>query len=314
MVATASQAVVDGARPTAKKQREVNARATRRLLRPWAGSLDWLRASIGVSQDAAYLAAELPPDRSTPKSQRQALQALHVHGCLIGGEVLVLLESGYASGALARWRALHEVTVIAKFIADRGSETAKRFLQHEAANAERTRKAATVGLGPDEEPEPLHRRHARTLRRQPQGFGTDYGWAGPDLGLKRPTFSDLVSEEDHRNWSYPYEVACGAVHPQSATVAAPLGHAGTPGQQLLIGPSSADLHLAADWTIARLSELTATCLVNQASLDDAVMLAAVQKVGIRARREIKRAWLRWYELHTPVSPTPRQRKSKKPLA
>lgn len=300
-VATASQAIVDSARSTAKEQREANARATRRLVRPWAGALDWLRASIGVCHDAAYLAAELPPDRSMPKHKRQALLALHVHGCLVSGEVLALLESGYASGALARWRALHEVTVIATFIADRCGETAKRFLQHEAANAERIRKATAVGLGPDEEVLPLHSRHARILRRQAQGFGADYGWASPDLGLKRPVLSDLLSDEDRRHWSHPYELACGAVHPRSATVGAPLGHAGPPWQHLLIGPSSADLHLAADWTIARLSKLTATCAVNQASLDDAVMLAAVHKVAHRARREVERAWLKWCELHAPVS-------------
>jgi hypothetical protein len=35
---------------------------------------------------------------------------LHVRACQVTGEIIVLLENGYADGAMARWRTLHEIT------------------------------------------------------------------------------------------------------------------------------------------------------------------------------------------------------------
>lgn len=59
-----------------------------------------------------------------------ALTRLHARACQIASEVLVLLKSGFADGAHARWRSLHEVTVVASFIKTHGNEVAERYLLH----------------------------------------------------------------------------------------------------------------------------------------------------------------------------------------
>ncbi len=45
---------------------------------------------------------------------------LHVRACQIGNEIFTLIRTGYADGSHARWRTLHEVTVIAMFISKHG--------------------------------------------------------------------------------------------------------------------------------------------------------------------------------------------------
>ncbi|HNO95066.1 MAG TPA: DUF5677 domain-containing protein, partial [Anaerolineales bacterium] len=61
----------------------------------------------------------------------EALTRLHARSCQVASEVLVLLKSGYADGAHARWRSLHELTAVASFIKTHGNETAERYLLHD---------------------------------------------------------------------------------------------------------------------------------------------------------------------------------------
>ena len=55
---------------------------------------------------------------------------LHANACLIASEVISLLESGHAGGAIARWRTLYEVNIYAAFILKHGAKTADRYIRH----------------------------------------------------------------------------------------------------------------------------------------------------------------------------------------
>lgn len=55
----------------------------------------------------------------------------HARACHIGQEILCLLKAGFPDGAHARWRALHEVTATAIFIAKHGERCAERFYWHD---------------------------------------------------------------------------------------------------------------------------------------------------------------------------------------
>ena len=55
----------------------------------------------------------------------EVLIQLFARACQIASEVLVLLKSGFADGAHARWRTLHEIAVVAMFIDKHGSDAPK---------------------------------------------------------------------------------------------------------------------------------------------------------------------------------------------
>jgi hypothetical protein len=61
----------------------------------------------------------------------EALTRLHARACQIAYEILALIKHGFADGAFARWRSLHEIAVITLFIKEHGQETAERFLLFE---------------------------------------------------------------------------------------------------------------------------------------------------------------------------------------
>lgn len=61
-----------------------------------------------------------------------ALVRLHCRACQIAQEILKLMQTGFPDGAIARWRTLHEITVISYFIRKNGQEVANKFLLHDA--------------------------------------------------------------------------------------------------------------------------------------------------------------------------------------
>ena len=65
---------------------------------------------------------------------------------VVGGEVLVLLRSGYGSGAFARWRTLDELAIVALFVGDSGPEVADRFVVHRGWQSDSCGRSTAITL------------------------------------------------------------------------------------------------------------------------------------------------------------------------
>ena len=61
-------------------------------------------------------------------SRLHALKALHIRACQQYAEIICLIKGGFADGALARWRSLYELCVVAKFIADNDEKVAAAYI------------------------------------------------------------------------------------------------------------------------------------------------------------------------------------------
>ena len=74
------------------------------------------------------------------------IAGLHEKGYTTAAEILVLFRAGLADGALARWRSLYEIELIAGFIASQGPSTSERYLDHAAIkNWEAVNSASAFG-------------------------------------------------------------------------------------------------------------------------------------------------------------------------
>jgi hypothetical protein len=70
----------------------------------------------------------------------QARELLWARGCQIGWEISRLMTGGFADGAYARWRTLHELAVVSAFLTKHGETAAERFFAHSAVkNAKKAR-------------------------------------------------------------------------------------------------------------------------------------------------------------------------------
>ena len=193
-----------------------------RLRETWGEALDLFEVFQVICLEAgeSFLQRHRAEAEAADDHVFEALTRIHARACLVAGEVLALLRSGYPSGAHARWRTIHELAVVAVFIQEHGSETARRYLLHDAIQAHKAALAyrthsEALGFEPltDEEFEPIQERRDALVAE----FGTDfadwYGWAAEALGRPARTFSAIEEAVDMSHMRAHYGMASHAVHP-----------------------------------------------------------------------------------------------------
>lgn len=113
---------------------------------------------------------------------------LHGRASLVASEVVTLMRAGFPSGAHARWRTIHEVAVVAFFIAEHGQGIARRYLAHDAIQRYKSAELYNtyhqkLGYEPLEPRDlaALENAYRAALDEFGPGFGKEWGWAIPAL-------------------------------------------------------------------------------------------------------------------------------------
>ena len=105
----------------------------KRLYERWKIPLDLLECLIRISLESGeeHTNKLRKTTDNTNNFKQEVLIKIHARALQISNEILVLLKSGYADGANARWRSLHELAVISFFLLHNDNNVAKRYLEHE---------------------------------------------------------------------------------------------------------------------------------------------------------------------------------------
>jgi hypothetical protein len=223
------------------------------------------------------------------------LTRLHARACQIAYEILVLLKSGLADGAHARWRSLHEIAVIALFIRTNGNDMAERYLLHDgiesykAANIYREN-CSELGFDPlsNEEIIKLKDIHDNLLKRFGNNYQSDYGWASGVTKSNNPTFKDIEKCAGLKHLRPYYKMACNNVHANPKGIFFKLGLYPESGDILLAGPSNVGLTDPGQLAALSLVQITITLLVHQPNIDGLI----VCKMLMTLEREIGQAFLK----------------------
>lgn len=114
------------------EQRDYKTECVAVLYERWKEPLDLLECLIRVSLESI--------DEHRIKTAKkgilndikfEAIIKIHARAVQISNEILILLNAGYADGANARWRSLHELAVISIFLLKNDEEVSRRYLEHE---------------------------------------------------------------------------------------------------------------------------------------------------------------------------------------
>lgn len=170
-----------------------------RLYRTWRDGLHLLdlivELATRIGQEAGSRALE---GHDSTEVLPSVLIRLHGRGIRVCREILVLLEAGYPEAAMTRWRALHELTVIALLIREHGEQCAVDYVEHDVVQefkvAKRYQEAAPVlGYAPlsADEIESLRESAERAAGARGRHFWKDYGWAFEYLQGQPCTFAGL---------------------------------------------------------------------------------------------------------------------------
>lgn len=174
-----------------------------RVSRWWGEALNLLDQLLSVSEEfSVFHVQRLQAGQERFPRTYPLLIHLHSRGVQVAEETLALLRSGFAAGAEARWRTLHETAVVAAFIAKHGIETVDRYADHDNVRVKKAMDSEQehhreLGLEPytDEEMREAANKVAELKQKYGSAYLGDYGWAAHALGRKPdgkpPTFLDI---------------------------------------------------------------------------------------------------------------------------
>jgi Family of unknown function (DUF5677) len=272
-------------RAESRRQHREMAGFRRRLYGRWKVPLEGLRMLLTMSRelgDTINQEIRKSPDASSCNNLIEVLIRSHARACQIGEEIVCLLEGGFADGAMARWRTLHEVAVVASFIAAHGEDLAERYVLHRAVESKRAAAdyqncQQRLGYEPlaESEIKAVHSSYDAVIARFGQDFGKgDYGWAGHHLGQVKPTFKDIEHAAGIDHLRAHYRMASHNVHANPKGVFFKLGLLAE-SQVLLAGPSNAGLADPGHGAALSLAQVSAALAGLQPTFDNDVALQMI---------------------------------------
>ncbi len=234
-----------------------------RLGARWGRALDLSGLTVDQALEAGvWVNTHFRADAAAHQNQKfEALIRLHARAVMTAQEVLVLLRSGYSTGALARWRTIHEVWVVFSLLADGDEELCRRYLVHEVIESlkgqeeyEQTWEA--LGFEPPDWTSSERGQLRESLARE---FGAtflrDYGWAAPLMGGQPPRFRQLQELAQLDHWRGYYRMASHGTHANPKGISWNIqGSSGA--EALWAGPSNASLLDPAQCTLIALANVT----------------------------------------------------------
>jgi hypothetical protein len=265
-----------------------------RLEERWGKPVGQLRMLLTMSREWCQDAHQRESARKSNKSAkvRGLLIRLLVRACQVTDEIICLLENGFADGAMARWRTLHEIAVVAAVISAHGESAAERYLAHQAVESKRAMDkylACYKQLGykplPAREQRKVLTNYDKSVAQYGNSFKSDYGWAASHLKKERPTFADLESAAGRAEMRAHYQMGNDNVHAGIKSMFIRLGlledYTG-----LLSGRSNAGLTEPGQNTAQTLTQLSVLVCMSEPNFDDLV----VGQMMVTLRDEIPRSF------------------------
>jgi hypothetical protein len=251
-----------------------------RLNNDWKKPFDMFEMFLIIAFEAGdEFNNELRKDESEKENYMlNVLTRLHARACQIASEVLVLLKSGYADGAHARWRTLHEIAVVGSFVKTHGNEIAERYLLHdniESFKAANLYQKYYEALGdtpiPQDEYDSIKVLYEKLIARFGNSYKNDYGWASSVLNKDKPTFSDIEENSGLDYYRPYYKLASHNVHANPKGIMFKLGLIPKTQNILLAGPSNTGFTDPAQGTVISLGFITITLITTRPTFDNLVL-------------------------------------------
>lgn len=281
-------ALKKNARRTIRSERRNRAGFEKRLIRCWKEAISAYDLFVITARTAGAKVNREGRDEasSTDDYVFEALTRIHARSCLIASEIRVLLVSGHASGALTRWRSLHELAVVATFIREYGEGIAERYMLHEvikrAKAAEVFQEYASLSGYEPLDPDHLERLRQETvalLERYGAEYGRDYGWAASVMS-GHPTFARIEKSVGLDHWRPPFTMATDSVHAGFRGMMSDLGYSNYlgPKETMLAGPSQSGLADPGSNAVHALLICTVALLGHKPTLGSAIAIGVLNRL------------------------------------
>ena len=268
-----------------RRQRRKRLGFERRLAKHWAKPLHLLELTVAIAQEVAVGVGNQVAEGEVNVDEHtfRALWATHARACQMSRAILALLRSGFADDAHARWRSLHELAVVGKFIGKHGEAVAERYLLHEIVQQRKLARAykkhedrARLEPLTQAEIDVLDERYEALVARFGKGFTGDYGWAASALGIERPSLAEIERAVQLDHLRPYYRMASDNVHANSHGAFYKLGGFPPDLDIRLAGPSNTGLADPGHGTAWSLTQVTAALVSTVPTLDSLTELTVLE--------------------------------------
>lgn len=269
-----------------KERRALHAGFVERNYKRWDKGFDTLEILIDIcTESGENHAKRLGANELIHDNRFGALIRLHAKGCLVAREIFCLLLNGFADGAHARWRSLHELTATALFLGKCDEETVEKYFMHEYVESYKgalmhkkyQERLQAKGLT-DAELGELKNLHDAVVAKYGENFKGSYGWACAFFNKKRVNFMDIEECVGLDHLRPYYKWASQNIHATAKTLSSSLGMIEAKEGGLLAGPSNSGLIDPAHSMAISLSQLTTALLGVLPNLDDLVSLRIITEL------------------------------------
>ena len=206
-----------------------------------------------------------------------------------------MLENGLADGALARWRTLYEVGIVASLIDIHGDNIAQRYLDHDCVAMKRSldnelqhdgsNSASSVSKRMQRE---INKEYSEVVSTYGNEFKSNYGWASHHLGKNNPTFQQLELAAGENALPPTYKWASFKIH---ASVSGLIRNLGNLSEDVptLAGASNAGIEEPAINTADSLTQITGLLYGRCNRLEDMVVLTTLCRLRDQVTKECAKA-------------------------
>lgn len=266
----------------------------------WGKGLDYLRMLLTACRDIGRQTL-MRHNKSNSKRyalRRWVLLRLHARSCQVADEIICLIENGFADGAMARWRTLHELSVVATLISNGDEDLAERYIFHDSVEVKRQADEYEETQVPSgghpiskRERNSIEADHAAVLNNYGPNFLHPYGWAAKHLNLKKPTFKNLQEAAYREGMNSSYKLASFTIHASARSLFFNLSAIGDE-EVILAGRSNAGFVEPGTRTAATLALITSLYVGNTRDLNQICLLQTIinirDAVGPALQRSAKR--------------------------
>ncbi|MBI6201439.1 DUF5677 domain-containing protein [Providencia rettgeri] len=286
MAITVKKSLVGSVNAMLREHRSLSDKFVERNISRWAEAFDLLETLIVICTESGeeFNSSYRPQAASEDDLVFDLVVRHHARACHIANEILCLLKNGFADAAHARWRALHEVTATAMFIAKHGKECAERFYYHEVVDSydgmleHKKYEHRLQEEGPTvEEIAECKVQFDLLIQKYGKKFAGHYGWASyvfPDH--TRVGFGAIEKDVQLEHMRPYYKWASQNIHTGSKAMRNRLGLCETDEDILLVGQSNSGMTDPAHATAISLMQATVTLLCLKPTIDHIVISKIIQ--------------------------------------
>lgn len=245
----------------------------------WSAGFDLLEMFVGISQDIGQSinCSHRPIAFKNNDARFEAVVSLHARAILVAHEILCLLKGGFADGSLGRWRTIHEVAVVSKFLCEQDISVSERYLLYRQIQRYKILKEyekyqGRANLTPlkKDELQRAKQVHDKTISTHGKEIQRDWGWAEPVI--EKPTFRKIEEYVKLDHWQPRYKWSCQDIHAAYRPHDQMLGTAESLEPVLLTGPSDSGLTDPAHMMSISLAIVTGSLIQLAPNLDGAIYM------------------------------------------